>query len=145
MIFKLSLSGSDIAVMAMRHLADHRDTIHSLISINGDTLCITYTLRSFSIVLSIVVFSVVVYLRRLVCERLSYRWAHHLGFSGLDDPGVWAHCVGGAAGRQPIRGQTETDREIHSTHELRWRGKKWPSIINDQLYINYATMVKSLE
>ncbi|XP_016307986.1 WD repeat-containing protein 41-like isoform X3 [Sinocyclocheilus anshuiensis] len=33
-IFKLSLSGSDIAVMAMRHLADHQDTIHSLISIN---------------------------------------------------------------------------------------------------------------
>uniref|UniRef100_A0A8C1T3Z3 WD repeat domain 41 n=1 Tax=Cyprinus carpio TaxID=7962 RepID=A0A8C1T3Z3_CYPCA len=33
-IFKLSLSGSDIVVMAMRHLADHQDTIHSLISIN---------------------------------------------------------------------------------------------------------------
>uniref|UniRef100_A0A9J8C5C5 WD repeat domain 41 n=1 Tax=Cyprinus carpio carpio TaxID=630221 RepID=A0A9J8C5C5_CYPCA len=33
-IFKLNLSGSDIAVMAMRHLADHQDTIHSLIHIN---------------------------------------------------------------------------------------------------------------
>ncbi|XDV38304.1 hypothetical protein PO909_007746 [Leuciscus waleckii] len=33
-IFKLNLSGSDIVVMAMRHLADHRDTIHSLININ---------------------------------------------------------------------------------------------------------------
>uniref|UniRef100_A0A672PBW7 WD repeat domain 41 n=1 Tax=Sinocyclocheilus grahami TaxID=75366 RepID=A0A672PBW7_SINGR len=33
-ITALSLSGSDIAVMAMRHLADHQDTIHSLISIN---------------------------------------------------------------------------------------------------------------
>ncbi|XP_016408030.1 WD repeat-containing protein 41-like isoform X3 [Sinocyclocheilus rhinocerous] len=33
-IFKLNLSGSDIVVMAMRHLADHQDTIHSLIHIN---------------------------------------------------------------------------------------------------------------
>jgi len=33
--------------MAIRHLADHRDTIHSLISINGDTSCISDTLRSF--------------------------------------------------------------------------------------------------
>uniref|UniRef100_A0A8C1XWU2 WD repeat-containing protein 41-like n=2 Tax=Cyprinus carpio TaxID=7962 RepID=A0A8C1XWU2_CYPCA len=33
-IFKLNLSGSDIAVMAMCHLADHQDTIHSLIHIN---------------------------------------------------------------------------------------------------------------
>ncbi|XP_048023498.1 WD repeat-containing protein 41 isoform X1 [Megalobrama amblycephala] len=33
-IFKLNMSGSDIAVMAMRHLADHHDTIHSLININ---------------------------------------------------------------------------------------------------------------
>lgn len=36
-IFKLNMSGSDIAVMAMRHLADHHDTIHSLININGET------------------------------------------------------------------------------------------------------------
>uniref|UniRef100_A0A672PBH2 WD repeat domain 41 n=1 Tax=Sinocyclocheilus grahami TaxID=75366 RepID=A0A672PBH2_SINGR len=70
-ITALSLSGSDIAVMAMRHLADHQDTIHSLISIND----------------------------------------------GLFASG--SHI--GAGGRQPIRGQTETDREIHSTHELRWR------------------------
>ncbi|XP_056302265.1 WD repeat-containing protein 41 [Danio aesculapii] len=33
-IFKLNVSGSDVAVMAIRHLADHQDTIHSLISIN---------------------------------------------------------------------------------------------------------------
>ncbi|XP_051960058.1 WD repeat-containing protein 41-like [Xyrauchen texanus] len=33
-IFKLNVSGSDIAVMAVRHLADHQDTIRSLIKIN---------------------------------------------------------------------------------------------------------------
>lgn len=33
-IFKLNVSGSDVAVMAIRHLADHQDTIRSLISIN---------------------------------------------------------------------------------------------------------------
>ncbi|KAI7796006.1 WD repeat-containing protein 41 [Triplophysa rosa] len=33
-IFKLNVSGSDIAVMAMRHLADHQDTIRSLINVN---------------------------------------------------------------------------------------------------------------
>ncbi|XP_067280351.1 WD repeat-containing protein 41 isoform X1 [Pseudorasbora parva] len=33
-IFRVNLSGSDIVVMAMRHLADHQDTIHSLININ---------------------------------------------------------------------------------------------------------------
>lgn len=33
-IFKLNVSGSDIAVMAMCHLADHQDTIRSLINVN---------------------------------------------------------------------------------------------------------------
>ncbi|XP_051537105.1 WD repeat-containing protein 41 [Myxocyprinus asiaticus] len=33
-IFKLNVSGSDTAVMAIRHLADHQDTIRSLININ---------------------------------------------------------------------------------------------------------------
>ncbi|XP_051962058.1 WD repeat-containing protein 41-like [Xyrauchen texanus] len=33
-IFKLNVSGSDITVMAIRHLADHQDTIRSLININ---------------------------------------------------------------------------------------------------------------
>ncbi|TRY64920.1 hypothetical protein DNTS_024609, partial [Danionella cerebrum] len=33
-IFKLSLSDSDIGITAIRHLSDHQDTIHSLININ---------------------------------------------------------------------------------------------------------------
>ncbi|XP_056588063.1 WD repeat-containing protein 41 isoform X2 [Triplophysa dalaica] len=33
-IFKLNVSGSDVAVMAMRHLTDHQDTIRSLINVN---------------------------------------------------------------------------------------------------------------
>lgn len=135
-IFKLNLSGSDIAVMAMRHLADHHDTIHSLINVNGETFdsnqyrfsFLIHTLRSFCIYyqLLLCLVLVIVHLRRLVCEWLSYRWAHHLGFSGLDDPGLWAHSVGGASRRKPIGGQTdspETDWEVDSTHELRWRGK----------------------
>lgn len=66
-IFKLNMSGSDIAVMAMRHLADHHDTIHSLININGETFnsnqyqfsFLIHTLRSFCIYYQLV-FSIVV-------------------------------------------------------------------------------------
>lgn len=66
-IFKLNLSGSDIVVMAMRHLADHRDTIHSLININGETFdgnqsyfyspAHTHIKIYYQLVLSIVAFS----------------------------------------------------------------------------------------